>query len=190
MFRELWEYRELFYFLAWRDIKVRYKQTVLGIGWSVLQPFLTMVVFTIFFGRLAKVPSDGVPYPVGRQGPSLWSPMADKEHSVRNCWASSLQIYRQNSGNSRWQGQESFSPLFGHTESQCRGSPIYILQRQISHLVGPQRQFREAQCHGVIPSADGRGAIKAAQKSMSRTLVQNYQRRLGGRACRRRDGTS
>ena len=62
--REVWQARELLYFLVWRDVKVRYKQTVLGIGWSVLQPFLTMVVFTVFFGRLAKVPSDGVPYPV------------------------------------------------------------------------------------------------------------------------------
>jgi lipopolysaccharide transport system permease protein len=61
---EVWHARELLYFLVWRDVKVRYKQTVLGIGWSVLQPFLTMVVFTIFFGRLANVPSDGVPYPV------------------------------------------------------------------------------------------------------------------------------
>jgi lipopolysaccharide transport system permease protein len=62
--REVWQARELLYFLVWRDVKVRYKQTVLGIGWSVLQPFLTMVVFTIFFGRLANVPSDGVPYPL------------------------------------------------------------------------------------------------------------------------------
>ena len=62
--REVWHARELLYFLVWRDIKVRYKQTVLGVAWSVLQPFLTMVVFTIFFGRLAKMPSDGVPYPV------------------------------------------------------------------------------------------------------------------------------
>jgi len=61
---EVWHARELLYFLVWRDVKVRYKQTVLGIAWSVLQPFLTMVVFTIFFGRLAKVPSDGVPYPL------------------------------------------------------------------------------------------------------------------------------
>ena len=61
---EVWQARELLYFLVWRDVKVRYKQTALGIGWSVLQPFLTMVVFTIFFGRLARVPSDGVPYPV------------------------------------------------------------------------------------------------------------------------------
>lgn len=62
--REVWHARELLYFLVLRDIKVRYKQTVLGIAWSVLQPFLTMVVFTIFFGRLAKMPSDGVPYPL------------------------------------------------------------------------------------------------------------------------------
>jgi len=62
--QEAWNARELLYFLVWRDVKVRYKQTVLGIGWSVLQPFLSMVVFTIFFGRLAKMPSDGVPYPL------------------------------------------------------------------------------------------------------------------------------
>jgi len=62
--RELWEYRELLYFLTWRDIKVRYKQTVLGIAWAVIQPFLMMLVFTLFFGRLAKIPSDGLPYPI------------------------------------------------------------------------------------------------------------------------------
>jgi len=62
--RELWEYRELLYFLVWRDIKVRYKQTVLGAAWAVIQPFFTMVVFSVFFGRLAKVPSDGIPYPL------------------------------------------------------------------------------------------------------------------------------
>ena len=61
---DLWEYRELLYFLVWRDIKVRYKQTVLGAGWAILQPFFTMIVFTIFFGRLASMPSDGVPYPI------------------------------------------------------------------------------------------------------------------------------
>ena len=61
---ELWRFRELIYFLTWRDVKVRYKQTALGAAWAILQPFLTMVVFTIFFGRLAKVPSDGVPYPI------------------------------------------------------------------------------------------------------------------------------
>lgn len=62
--RELWEYRELLYFLTWRDIKVRYKQTVLGASWAVLQPFMTMIVFSLFFGGLAQIPSDGVPYPI------------------------------------------------------------------------------------------------------------------------------
>src|SRR5437868_14021130 len=62
--RELWEYRELLYFLVWRDIKVRYKQNALGAIWAVLQPVMTMLVFSIFFGRLAKVPSDGIPYPI------------------------------------------------------------------------------------------------------------------------------
>jgi homopolymeric O-antigen transport system permease protein len=61
---ELWAYRELLYFLIWREIKVRYKQTALGAAWAVLQPLTTMIVFSIFFGRLAKIPSDGVPYPV------------------------------------------------------------------------------------------------------------------------------
>jgi lipopolysaccharide transport system permease protein len=62
--RELWQYRELLYFLVWRDVKVRYKQTALGASWAIIQPFFTMVVFSLFFGRLAGVPSDGVPYPI------------------------------------------------------------------------------------------------------------------------------
>ena len=62
--RELWRYRELLYFLTWRDIKVRYKQTVLGAAWAIIQPFMTMVVFSLFFGRLAQIPSDGIPYPI------------------------------------------------------------------------------------------------------------------------------
>ena len=62
--RDLWEYRELLYFLTWRDIKVRYKQTVLGATWAIIQPVFTMVVFSLFFGRLAKIPSDGIPYPL------------------------------------------------------------------------------------------------------------------------------
>jgi homopolymeric O-antigen transport system permease protein len=61
---ELWEYRELLYFLVWRDIKVRYKQTALGAAWAVMQPLFMMLVFSLFFGRLAKLPSDGIPYPV------------------------------------------------------------------------------------------------------------------------------
>ncbi len=63
-FKELFQYRELLYFLTWRDVKVRYKQTVLGAGWAIIQPLMTMVVFSLFFGRLAKMPSDGVPYPL------------------------------------------------------------------------------------------------------------------------------
>lgn len=61
---ELWEYRELLYFLIWRDIKVRYKQTTLGAAWAIIQPFTTMVVFSMFFGGLAKIPSEGIPYPI------------------------------------------------------------------------------------------------------------------------------
>jgi lipopolysaccharide transport system permease protein len=62
--REFLEYRELLFFLIWRDIKVRYKQTVLGAAWAIIQPFMTMVVFSLFFGRLAGIPSEGVPYPI------------------------------------------------------------------------------------------------------------------------------
>lgn len=61
---EFWRYRELFFFLVWRDVKIRYKQTALGAAWAVIQPFMTMVIFTLFFGRLAKMPSDGIPYPI------------------------------------------------------------------------------------------------------------------------------
>ncbi len=62
--KDVWEYRELLYFLTWRDIKVRYKQSVLGVGWALLQPLLTMIIFTFVFGRFAGVPSDGMPYPL------------------------------------------------------------------------------------------------------------------------------
>ena len=62
--KELWAYRELLYFLVWRDVKVRYKQTALGVSWAIIQPVFTMVVFSLFFGRLAKMPSDGIPYPL------------------------------------------------------------------------------------------------------------------------------
>jgi lipopolysaccharide transport system permease protein len=61
---EVWQFRELLYFFVWRDVKVRYKQTVIGVAWVVLQPLMTMAVFSIFFGRLARLPSDGLPYPV------------------------------------------------------------------------------------------------------------------------------
>lgn len=62
--KDLWRYRELFYFLSWRDILVRYKQTVIGIAWSIVRPLLTMIVFVVVFGKIAKLPSDGVPYPI------------------------------------------------------------------------------------------------------------------------------
>lgn len=62
--QDLWRYRELFYFLAWRDILVRYKQTAIGIAWALIRPFLTMVVFSVIFGKIANLPSDGVPYPI------------------------------------------------------------------------------------------------------------------------------
>lgn len=62
--KDIWRYRELFYFLAWRDILVRYKQTAIGMAWALIRPFLTMVVFTVVFGNLAKLPSEGVPYPI------------------------------------------------------------------------------------------------------------------------------
>jgi lipopolysaccharide transport system permease protein len=63
-FKELWAYRELLYFLIWRDVKVRYKQTALGAAWAIIQPLFTMIVFSLFFGRLGKIPSDGIPYPI------------------------------------------------------------------------------------------------------------------------------
>ena len=63
-FEELWRYRELLYFFVWRDIKIRYKQTILGASWAIIQPLFTMVIFSLFFGRLAQVPSDGIPYPL------------------------------------------------------------------------------------------------------------------------------
>ena len=62
--KSVWEYRELLFFLVWRDLKVRYKQTIMGIGWAVLQPLATMLILTVVFGQFAKIPSDGVPYPI------------------------------------------------------------------------------------------------------------------------------
>lgn len=62
--QDLWRYRELFYFLTWRDVKIRYKQTALGAGWAILQPLFSMLIFTVIFGRMANMPSDGIPYPI------------------------------------------------------------------------------------------------------------------------------
>ena len=62
--KEIWEFRELLYFFTWRDLKVRYKQTVIGVAWAIFQPILTMIVFSVFFGKLAGMPSDDIPYPI------------------------------------------------------------------------------------------------------------------------------
>ncbi len=83
--RELWAYHELLYFFVWRDLKVRYKQTAIGAAWAVLQPFLTMVVFSLFFGALAHVPSNGLPYPVFYYSALLpWMYFAGALHNATN----------------------------------------------------------------------------------------------------------
>jgi len=83
--RDLWEYRDLLFFLVWRDVKVRYKQTIFGAAWAIIQPFFTMVVFSIFFGQLAKMPSDGVPYPVFAYCALLpWQVFANAMNSASN----------------------------------------------------------------------------------------------------------
>jgi len=95
-FKEIWRYRELFYFLAWRDIKLRYKQTVFGIGWAILQPFVTMVVFTVIFGRLAKVPSDNIPYPIFvYAGLLLWNIFSASLNNASQSLVSSANIIQK-----------------------------------------------------------------------------------------------
>jgi len=90
---ELWEYRELLYFLVWRDIKVRYKQTALGAAWAILQPLMTAAVFTIFFGRLAKIASDGLPYPLFSYGGLLvWTFFAQGLSQSSNSVVGSAQL--------------------------------------------------------------------------------------------------
>ena len=84
--KELWNYRELLYFFSWRDLKVRYKQTAIGVLWSILQPFITMVVFSFFFGKLANIPSDGVPYPIFvYTGLLFWQFFSDALNETSNC---------------------------------------------------------------------------------------------------------
>jgi lipopolysaccharide transport system permease protein len=92
-FQDFWRYRELFFFFVWRDVKVRYKQTLLGASWAVIQPFFTMVVFTLFFGRLAKMPSDGIPYPVFSYSALLpWTYFASSLASGGNSLVSNAQL--------------------------------------------------------------------------------------------------
>jgi lipopolysaccharide transport system permease protein len=92
----LWEYRELIYFLSWRDIKVRYKQTLLGACWAIIQPFTTMIIFTIFFGQLAKIPSDGIPYPIFSLAALVpWTFFAMGLNQSSNCLVSNANLIKK-----------------------------------------------------------------------------------------------
>jgi lipopolysaccharide transport system permease protein len=94
--RELWTYRELLYFLTWRDIKVRYKQTALGAAWAIIQPFFTMVVFSLFFGKLAKIPSDGIPYPIFSYAALVpWTFFAHGLHQSSNSIVASAHLIKK-----------------------------------------------------------------------------------------------
>jgi len=91
--RDLWAYRELLYFLTWRDVKVKYKQTVLGVAWAIIQPLFTMVVFWLFFGKFAKVPSDGLPYPLfAFASLTLWTFFSNAVNSSGNSLVGSANL--------------------------------------------------------------------------------------------------
>jgi lipopolysaccharide transport system permease protein len=93
---ELWDARELIYFLIWRDVKVRYKQTVLGVAWAIIQPVTTMIVFSLFFGRLARMPSDGVPYPIfNLVGLVPWNLLANGVSHVSNSLVESANLLKK-----------------------------------------------------------------------------------------------
>jgi homopolymeric O-antigen transport system permease protein len=93
---EILEYRELLYFLGWRDIKVRYKQTALGAAWAIIQPFFTMVVFSVFFGKLAKIPSDGIPYPIFAYAALVpWTFFANGLNQSSNSLVSGAQLIKK-----------------------------------------------------------------------------------------------
>jgi len=93
---ELWRYRELLYTFAWRDIKVRYKQTVLGVAWAVFQPLFSMIIFSVFFGSLAKIPSDGIPYPVFvYAGLLLWNYFSNSLNSASTCLVDNENIIKK-----------------------------------------------------------------------------------------------
>jgi len=94
--KELWTYKELFYFFTWRDIKVKYKQTFLGFAWAILQPFVMMVIFSIFFGMALKVPSDGIPYPLfAFSGLMLWNVFATGLSGAGNSMVSNANIIKK-----------------------------------------------------------------------------------------------
>lgn len=93
---ELWQYRELFYFFTWRDIKVKYKQTVLGFAWAVLQPFVMMVIFSVFFGNALKVPSDNIPYPIFvYSGLLLWNIFSNGLSNAGNSMVNNANIIKK-----------------------------------------------------------------------------------------------
>ncbi|MCS6870668.1 MAG: ABC transporter permease [Anaerolineae bacterium] len=93
---ELWAYRELLYFLIWRDVKVRYKQTLIGAAWAIIQPFMTMIVFSIFFGQLAGIQSDGVPYPIFSYAALVpWAFFANGLTNVSNSLVSSGNLIKK-----------------------------------------------------------------------------------------------
>ena len=95
--RELWTYRELFYFFTWRDVKVKYKETILGILWVVIQPLLTVLIFTLFVGHALNVPSEGLPYPVFVfSGLLLWTMFASSVNSAGNSMISNAPIIKKN----------------------------------------------------------------------------------------------
>jgi len=91
--KEIWQYRELMYFFTWRDLKVRYKQTAIGIAWAIFQPFITMVIFSLFFGNFANMPSDGIPYPIFVYvGLLIWQFFAGSLSETSNCLISNQAI--------------------------------------------------------------------------------------------------
>lgn len=91
--KEIWKYRELLYFFTWRDLKVRYKQTAIGIAWAIFQPLITMIVFSIFFGKLAKMPSDGIPYPIFvYTGLLIWTFFSSALSDTSNCLVANQSI--------------------------------------------------------------------------------------------------
>lgn len=95
-FGEIFRYRDLFYFLVWRDVKVRYKQTVLGALWAIIQPFFTMVIFTIFFGNFAQIPSDGIPYPLFTYSALVpWTYFANSLTTTGNSLVSNANLIRK-----------------------------------------------------------------------------------------------
>ncbi len=94
--KEIWQYKELFYFFTWRDIKVKYKQTFIGFLWAILQPFLTMIIFSVFFGKLLNVPSDGIPYPIfAYSGLIIWNVFASGMTSSANSMVTNANIIKK-----------------------------------------------------------------------------------------------